>query len=112
MVGIDAPEMSSRMHQVPDHLRCQIKVFYEVRGYEVKIIESRPTMMGSHLWAENPVARLKYDPKTMEWELFWWRIWGKWQQYTDMKPARDLRSVVNIIQNDPHQLFWDRVSAD
>ena len=31
------------------HLRNQIKIFYKVRGYEVKIIESRPTMTNSHL---------------------------------------------------------------
>ena len=38
------------------HLRNQIKIFYRVRGYEVKIIESRPTMTNSHLWAETPIA--------------------------------------------------------
>ena len=38
--------------RVPDHVRNQVKVFYEIHGNEVKIIESRPTMMGSHLWAE------------------------------------------------------------
>ena len=25
-------------------------------------------MMNSHLWTETPIARLKYDPITMEWE--------------------------------------------
>ena len=92
--------------RIPDHLRTQVKVFYEVRGYEIKIIESRPTMMGSHLWSENPIARLKYDPETMEWKLFWGRRSGKWQRYTDLKPARDLKSVISEIRNDPHQLFW------
>ena len=40
-----------------DHQRCQeIKVFYEVHGYDVEIIESRPCSIGSQLWAENPIA--------------------------------------------------------
>ena len=92
--------------RIPDDVRSQVKVFYEIRGSEVKIIESRPTMMGSHLWTETPVARLKYDPITMEWELYWMNGSGKWQKYSDLDPARDLKSLVSEIQNDPHRLFW------
>ena len=48
--------------KIPDHLRSQIKVFYVVRGYDVKIIETRPDFMRNYEWTESPIARLKYDP--------------------------------------------------
>ena len=51
--------------KIPDHLRNQIKVYYEVRGYDLKIIETRPHYMKSNEWTETPIARLKYDPDTM-----------------------------------------------
>jgi hypothetical protein len=53
--------------KIPDHLRSQIKVFYEVWGYAVKIIESRPDFMRNYEWTESSIARLKYDPDTLEW---------------------------------------------
>jgi hypothetical protein len=48
--------------RIPDHLRSQIRVFYEVRGYDVNIIESRPDFMKNYEWTETPIARLKYEP--------------------------------------------------
>ena len=92
--------------RIPDHLRTQVKVFYEVRGHEVKIIESRPTLTGGHLWAESPIAKLKYDPTKMEWELFWSRASGKWVKYHDLKPARDLKSLISEIEADPSGVFY------
>jgi hypothetical protein len=50
--------------RIPDHLRSQIRVFYEVRGYDVNIIESRPDFMKNYEWTETPIARLKYEPAT------------------------------------------------
>jgi hypothetical protein len=92
--------------RIPDHLRSQIKVFYEVRGYEVKILESRPSFVKSHEWTETQVARLKYDPKTMGWHLYWMRASGKWQEYPEIKAATDLKFMINEIQEDPHRVFW------
>ena len=88
------------------HLRNQVKIFYKVRGYEVKIIESRPTMTNSHLWAETPIARLQYDPKTLEWQLYWMRAGGKWQIYSDLVPTNNLKSLIDTIAEDRHSVFW------
>jgi hypothetical protein len=92
--------------KIPDHLRSQIKVFYEVRGYDVKIIETRPHYMKSNEWAETPIARLKYDPDTMEWQLYWVRASGKWEKYAGLKPTNHLRLLIEEIEKDPYCLFW------
>ena len=92
--------------RIPMHLRNQIKIFYKVRGYEVKIIESRPTMTNSHLWAETPIARLQYDPKTLEWQLYWMRASGKWYRYSELEPTNRLQSLIDEIKEDRFGVFW------
>jgi hypothetical protein len=92
--------------RIPDHLRNQIKVFFEVRGFEVRIMESRPSFMNSHKWMDHPIAKLRYDPYTLEWELYWMRATGKWQKYHELKPTNRLQSVVDEIKEDRFQVFW------
>jgi hypothetical protein len=91
---------------IPAHARTQIKLFYTVRGYEVKIIESRSAYIKSRKWNDTFIARLKHDPKTMLWHLYWMRASGRWQVYPDLIPTKDLESLVNEIKNDPHRAFW------
>jgi len=92
--------------RIPDHQRCQVKVFYEVHGYDVKIIESRPCSMGSHLWNENPIAKLQYDPDTLGWQLYSMRATGKWEKYAELKPTNRLQSLIDEIEKDPYCVFW------
>jgi hypothetical protein len=92
--------------KIPDHLRSQIKVYYEVRGHDVKIIETRPHYIKSDEWMETPIARLKYDPDTLEWQLYWMRASMKWEKYAWLKPTKRLQSLVDEIAHDPHGAFW------
>ena len=55
--------------RIPDHQRSQVKLLYEMRGFEVKLSEARP-FRGSHVWTERQVARFKYDPDTIRWQLY------------------------------------------
>ncbi len=63
--------------RISDHPRGQINLFYEVRGFEVKINESRPAFVKSHEWTKHPVARMKYDPESLKWQLYWRRASGQ-----------------------------------
>jgi hypothetical protein len=92
--------------RTPGHQRSQVKVFYEVKGFDVRIIESRPCSVGSHLWTETPIARLRYDPDGLGWQLYWMRASGKWQKYPDSAPTNRLESLIKEIKGDPHQVFW------
>ena len=92
--------------RIPDHLKSQIKVFYAVRGYDVKILETRPPFVKSPVWTETPIARLKYDPDTLEWQLYWMRASGKWEKYAGLKPTKNLQLLVDEIAHDPHRAFW------
>jgi len=92
--------------RIPDHQRCQVKVFYEVKGFDVRIIESRLCFMGSHLWAETPIARLQYDPDTLGWELYWRKASSRWKKYPGHEPTNNLRSLMDTIAEDRFQVFW------
>ena len=92
--------------RIPDHQRCQIKVIYEIHGYDVRIIECRPCSIGSHLWTETPIARLQYDPDSFGWQLYWMRASGKWQKYPDLEPTNNLRSLIDTVAKDPFRVFW------
>jgi len=92
--------------RIPDHQRSQVKLFYEANGFDVKIIESRPSFNGSHLWTETPIARLRYDPNTLEWQLYWMRASGRWHKYPGFEPTHNLRSLIDTIAEDPFRVFW------
>ena len=59
--------------RIPDYLNSKIKMIYEIHGYDIKIIECRPYFLNSYEWTESPIARMKYDPKTMKWQPYWRR---------------------------------------
>jgi hypothetical protein len=92
--------------RIPEHLRNQIKLICETRGFDVKIIECRPYFQNSHEWTESPIARLKYDPKTSTWQLYWMRASGRWWRYPDSEPTHSLENLIDEIRRDPHHVFW------
>ena len=110
--------------RIPDHLRSQIKVFYEVRGYDVKIIESRPDFMRNYEWTETPIARLKYEPATFGVATVLDGASGKWEKYLKFKPTnqpegtdrgdreRSILRVLGVIPSkQPQQCCSDSTST-
>jgi hypothetical protein len=69
-------------NKIPQHVKNQIKLFYKLRGYDVKIIETRPLFIHKSEWTEHPIARMKYDPESMKWQLFWGRASGRCERGT------------------------------
>ena len=92
--------------RIPDHQRCQINVFYEIYEYDVKIIESRPCSISSQLWVENPIAKLQYNPDTLEWQLYSMKATGKWEKYPELKSTCHLKALIEEIEKDPYCVFW------
>ncbi len=57
--------------RIPPHIKDQIKLSFKVRGNDVNIIESRPDWQDNSIWPEMPIAKIRYLPKTMLWQLLW-----------------------------------------
>ena len=92
--------------KIPEQLRNQIKLNYKIRGYDVKIIESRPHFIRKSEWTEHPIARLKFDPDERQWSLYWQRANGRWKKYPDFKPTKDLSKIIDEIDKDQWHVFW------
>jgi hypothetical protein len=92
--------------RVPPDVRDQIKLLYKIRGNDVNIIESRPHWQDNNIWTEMPIAKIRYLPKKMLWQLLWIKANGKWQKYPELEPCKDLKKVINEIDKDPHYAFW------
>jgi DUF3024 family protein len=93
--------------RIPPQARTQIQLNYSIRGNDVKIVESRPHWKNRDQRTETPIARIKYDPETLAWTLFWHRSNGKWVKYPDFEPSNDLKTVIEEIGRDPNHVFWD-----
>ena len=93
-------------NRIPPHARDQIKLLYKIRGNDVNIIESRPHWQDNTTWTEMPIAKIRYLPKDMSWQLLWARANGKWQKYPDLQPCKDLSKIIEEIDNDPIHVFW------
>jgi hypothetical protein len=92
--------------RIPDHQRSFIKLHYEIREYDVRLIESRDASIGNHLWVDRPIAILRYDPETLRWELCWMRPDEKWVMYPGWDPTNRLQSLIEEIKGDPRGVFW------
>ena len=92
--------------KIPAHLQNQIKLLYKIRGYDVKIIESRPHYIHKSEWTEHPIARMKYDAESMEWQLFWGRASGRWEKYPNLEPTKNLQRLIDEIEKDLLYVFW------
>ncbi len=79
-----------------DRTGISLKVWYETRGYEVKIFEHRQSIPGSEERAKTPVARLRFDPQRVEWDLYV-AASGQWQKHPDGH-AKDLNMLGNQIR--------------
>ena len=93
-------------NKIPAQYRDQIRVFYKIRGDDVRIIESRPSFLDKNNWTEQLVARMKFDRKTMKWILYWRRASGRWELYSELRPSNDLAKLVAEIEKDPWHTFW------
>jgi len=53
-----------------------------------------------------PIAKIRYLPNEMRWQLFWVRANGRWQKYPDFKSCKDLKIIIAEIDKDPIHVFW------
>ena len=93
-------------NRVPPHAQEQIKILFKIRGNDVNIIESRPYWKDRSIWTELPIAKIRYLPNELSWQLMWARANGKWQKYPDFLPTKDLNKIISELDNDPLHVFW------
>jgi hypothetical protein len=92
--------------KIPPHLRNQIRIEFTIRGTEVSLFESRPHWQGGGEWISMKVARLKKDPKTETWHLYWADRNSKWRSYPPLPYHRDIEKLLQEVEKNETGAFW------
>lgn len=90
----------------PEHVRHQIVHKYELKGNTITLIESRPKWDDDSVWIDMPVAKMKYDIKSMKWQLYCVLGNGKWIVYDGLSSQQDMQKCIDEIVSDPTCIFW------
>ena len=85
----------------------QPKVIYRIRAYDVSLYRCTPSLVKSHKPVEIPIAKLRFDPKNSEWNVFFLKGKGQWEQYPSLLHLCNLEAAVGEIKDDPLYLFSD-----
>ena len=92
--------------RIPDRVKDQIKMDYNIRGNYVTLIEKRRHYKNPNEWTEQKIAQFRFNTENNKWSLYWWRHTEKWQKYEEVQPSNDLQELVNEVDEDPVALFW------
>jgi hypothetical protein len=92
--------------RIPEHARYQVRLGYGIRGNHVMLHEERPAFLRPTEWVTIKIAQLRYSPEYQMWTLYWRDRNGRWHEYGDLDPARDLNAVLAEIDSDPTCIFW------
>lgn len=92
--------------RVPDSVKDQIKMDYNIRGKYVTLIEKRKNYKNPEEWIKQKIAQFRFNPEDNKWSLYWWRHTGKWYEYEEVQSSDDLQDLVDKVDEDPTGVFW------
>lgn len=85
-----------------------MRIEYRTRGTTVTIVDCRPPWPGEDgtEWSELPVARIKFDPESERWTLYWFDRNSKAHRFDLLEPYRPMARVLEEIETDRTNIFW------
>ncbi|MCW8830730.1 MAG: DUF3024 domain-containing protein [Gammaproteobacteria bacterium] len=93
-------------NKTPPHIKDKLQITFKIINNEVWIYEKRPIWNNPSEWSEMPVAKTKYILKTKQWTLYWADRNSKWHIYNEIRPNKDIKKIIQEIDNDPTGIFW------
>ena len=93
-------------NMVPAHVQHQVISKYELEKNTITLIESRPKWDDESIWIDIPIAKMKYEIKSMTWKLYCVLGNGKWISYDGLAPQKDMQKCIDEIEADPTCIFW------
>src|ERR1700751_3601181 len=89
--------------QVPEHLRGEIRVEYDVTPRHLTICECRPPWREDFGpdWTRFSIARLHYTKATGLWTLYWRDRNEKYHRYARSTPAHKSKTCSTTSTNEP-----------
>jgi len=93
--------------RVPAELHNKIRMEVDVRGKSVTIVECRPPRskaIGPE-WTRHGVAKMKFDPDSAKWTLYWPDRNARWHVCDFTEPGT-IEEMLNEIELDQTGIFW------
>jgi hypothetical protein len=94
-------------NRVPPRLHDQIQMDVDVRGLTVTIVECRPPWDGDtdDEWTREGVARMKFNPTTLQWKLYWCDSNERWHLFKLISPG-SVGEILHEVERDQTNIFW------
>lgn len=95
--------------RIPGDLKDEIRLEVTRRGRSITLHEQRPPWdperMGPE-WTSMAIARLRYDPSSRSWSLYYRDSSDRWWEYEGIGPTASVEPLLAELDRDPTGIFW------
>ena len=100
--------LAERMAEWRPDVHDQIRLELDVDARSVTVVECRPPWREDFgpEWSRQVVARLRYTATRGEWSLYWSDRNSKFHAFPGVRPVRDVRRLLKVIDEDRTGIFW------
>jgi hypothetical protein len=92
-------------HSPPEHAD-KYKMTFLIKNPYITLYENRPSIANKKKWTSVPIARIRFDPSELTWELYWLDQNSKGHVYDRLEPTVDLGHVLAEIERDETHIFF------
>ena len=84
----------------------RLRYIYEVQLNAIVLLQQRPGFMNPDQWVSKPMAKFRYSEARNEWSLYWCDSSEKWHRVSNVKSAKNIRVLMDVVVSDPLGVFW------
>lgn len=92
--------------KIPPELRSEIRISFAIEEDAVTLYEERPFFRDPRTWTKSHVAQFRYDANKGKWTLYYRTGQNKWHRYSYTSPVKNIRRLVEEVEEDPTGIFW------
>jgi hypothetical protein len=92
--------------KIPHHVSDRFEVIFELRGQEIKLLESRPDWRDGSKWVLQKIARFRKEIETNLWHLYYCDSKGRWCPFEPCLSEKDIEKLLHEVERDSYGRFW------
>ena len=92
-------------HSPKEHLH-HYRVTFVIRNPYITLYENRPSIRNKKKWTSIPIARIRFDPGDLTWELYWLDQNEKGHSYDGLAPTVNFERVLKEIERNVNGVFF------
>jgi hypothetical protein len=94
-----------RQHTTED-TASHLRYGYAFETNSALLLEQRPGFLNPAEWSSKPLAKFRYSAAKSVWSLSWTESGEKWHRVSGVKPAADIRVLLQAVLKDDSGVFW------